>query len=128
MIIGGLFLLAFVSVINPRKVNVIANRWLAFFFFAVACAVASPVVTDDTVVRLIEFSRFAMAPSLYLSVLYFTSPGKRFKSIELLHFIPFLLFAVFALMPIIPLSFKDRLEQWVMQTIHVIQAFSSLCR
>jgi AraC-like DNA-binding protein len=123
MIIGSLFLLAFVSFINPRKVNVIANRWLAFFFFAVACAVASPVVTDDTVVRFIEFSRFAMAPALYLSVLYFTSPGKRFKSIDLLHFIPFLLFAIFAVIPIIPASFKDTLAQWVMQITHIHPGF-----
>ncbi len=119
IIIGSLLLLTFISLINPRKVNVVANRWLAFFFFALACALASAVVTDDTMVRLIEFSRFAMAPALYLSVLYFTSPGKRFKNVELLHFIPFVLFAVFALIPIVPVSFKNDLEKWVQQVTHI---------
>jgi len=120
---GSLLLLAFISFINPQKANVVANRWLAFLFFSTACATASPVVTDDTTIRLLELTRFAMAPALYLSVLYFTSPAKKFKRIELLHFIPFLLFAVFAQKFIIPISFKDSLAQGVRQIVHINPGF-----
>ncbi len=123
LISGSLFLLAFISLANPRKANVAANRWLSFFFFAAACALASPVVTDDTTIRLMEFTRFAMAPALYLSVLYFTSPDKKFTALELLHFVPTLLFAFFALTPIIPISFKDALEQFILQATHIHPAF-----
>ncbi len=28
---GSFFLLAFIVAINPRKVNIVANRWLAVF-------------------------------------------------------------------------------------------------
>ena len=108
---GSLLLLAFITFINPKKVNTAANHWLAFLLFSAACAIISPMVADDTVVRLLELSRFAIAPALYLSVLYFTSPGRKFKRIELLHFLPFLLFAVFAQTFIIPISFKNMLEQ-----------------
>jgi len=123
LISGSLFLLAFISIANPRKANVAANRWLSFLFFATACALASPIVTDDTTIRLMEFTRFAMAPALYLSVLYFTSPDKKFTVLELLHFVPILLFALFALTPIIPISFKDALEQFILQTTHIHPAF-----
>ncbi len=120
---GSLLLLAFISLINPQKANVIANRWLSFLFFSTACAIASPVVTDETTIRLMELSRFAMAPALYLSVLYFTSPAKKFKNVELLHFIPFLLFAVFAQKFIIPHSFKDSLAQWVWKITKINPGF-----
>ena len=120
---GSLFLLAFISASNPRKVNLAANRWMSFLFFATACALASSVVTDDTTTRLLEFTRFAMAPALYLSVLYFTSPDKKFKALELLHFIPLLLFSVFALSNLVPQSFKNNLEQFVLRTTHVNPGF-----
>src|SRR5258705_10078935 len=96
---------------------------MSFLFFATACALASPIVTDDTTIRLMEFTRFAMAPALYLSVLYFTSPDKKFRALELLHFVPFLLFALFALTPIIPISFKNALEQLILQTVHIHPGF-----
>ena len=121
---GSLFLLSFVTFIPPRKANQWANRWLSFFLFAAACALASPVIYDDTVItRLMELSRFAMAPALYLSVLNFTSPAKKFRRIELFHFIPFLLFGVFAQKFIIPASFKDSLAQWVERMVHIHPGF-----
>ena len=64
-----------------------------------------------------------MAPALYLSVLYFTSPDKKFRALELLHFVPVPLFALFALTPIIPISFKNALEQYILQTAHIHPAF-----
>lgn len=126
LISGSLFLLAFISVSNPRKANVAANRWMSFLFFATACALVSPVATDDTTIRLLEFTRFAMAPALYLSVLYFTSPDKKFKAVELLHFIPTLLFAVFALSNLVPLSFKITLNNSFCVQVTSIRDFSYL--
>ena len=123
LICGHLLLLAFISVTKPGKANVGANRWLSFLFLSVAWAFAGPVVKDETIVRLMELSRFAMAPALYLSVSYFTTPGKQFKVINLLHFIPFLLFAVFAQTFIIPLSFKITLEQLVWQVTRINPGF-----
>ena len=123
IISGSLFFMAFISVANPRKANVAANQWMSFLFFAVGCAIASTVVTDETTIRLLEFTRFAMAPALYLSVLYFTTPDKKFRTVELLHFIPFLLFALFALTHVIPGSFKNALGEFVLQTTHIHPGF-----
>lgn len=123
IISGSLFLLAFISFTNPGKANTVANRWLSFLFFSTACATASPVVTDENLIRFMELTRFAMAPALFLSVLYFTSPAKKFKNVELLHFIPFLSYAVFSQKFIIPVSFKDSLAQWVQQITHINPGF-----
>lgn len=120
---GSLFILAFLSAANPRHVNVAANRWMSFLFFATACALASAAVADDITTRLLEVTRFAMAPALYLSVLYFTSPDKKFKALELLHFIPTLLFSVFALSNLVPQSFKNDLEQFVRNATHINPGF-----
>jgi len=119
IISGSLFLLAFISVVNPGKANIAANRWMSFLYFSTACAIASAVITDETTIALLELTRFATAPALFLGVLYFTSPDKKFKVIELLHFMPFLLFALFGSTRIIPSSFKGMLEQFFQQTTHV---------
>jgi AraC-like DNA-binding protein len=96
---------------------------MSFLFFATACALVGSVVTVDMTTRLLELTRFAMAPALYLSVLYFTSPDRKFKALELLHFIPLLLFSVFALSNLVPQSFKNNLEQFVQHTTHVYPGF-----
>jgi AraC-like DNA-binding protein len=99
----SVFLLAFIALVNPLRVNVIANRWFGVFLFSLGCmlldAVVSAAKAADSYPRLIAFSemtRFAIAPSLYLSVLHFTLPEKVFKKQEWLHFIPFFLFLLFA--------------------------------
>jgi AraC-like DNA-binding protein len=123
IISGSLFLLAFISVVNPGKANVAANRWMSLLYFSTACAIASTAITDETTIAWMELTRFAMAPALFLGVLYFTSPDKKFKAVELLHFVPFLLFAVFGLTSIIPASFKEMLEQFIKQTTHINPGF-----
>lgn len=99
----SVFLLVFIALLNPLRVNVIANRWFGMFLFALGCmfldAVVSAAKAADSYPRLIAFSeitRFAIAPSLYLSVLHFTLPEKVFQKREWLHFVPFFLFMLFA--------------------------------
>src|SRR5688572_10513246 len=99
---GGLFLLSFLTLATPRNVNVRANHWLGLFLFAFACAVLDRVLFDGgwysnapDLKGLLEATRFAMAPALYLSVCYFTSPDRKFRGIEYLHFVPFILFLGF---------------------------------
>lgn len=89
---------------TPRKVNVKANYWLSVFLFAFACVMLDVVLFETTIYSkykllegFLEVPRLAMAPALYFCVLYFTIPGRQFKKIEGLHFLPFVLFLLFFL-------------------------------
>lgn len=93
------FLLAFIALANPVKVNVIANRWLGIFFCSVGCMLLNVVLYDSRldmeyprVVGFNELSRFALAPALYLAIVQFTTPGSRFTLKDSIHFVPFALF------------------------------------
>jgi AraC-like DNA-binding protein len=101
---GSVFLLAFLSLANPKGSNDAANKWLGIFLFSFGCALLEralfsnpPHMPGPAFTVLTELSRFAIAPALYLSVLNFTSPGRTFKKVEYLHFFPFLLFALCSL-------------------------------
>ena len=98
---GSVFLLAFLSIANPKGANDTANKWMGIFLFSFGSALLERALFSSPSGRpseaftvLAELSRFAIAPALYLSVLNFTSPGRTFKKIEYLHFLPFLLFAL----------------------------------
>jgi AraC-like DNA-binding protein len=95
------FMLAFIALINPLKVNSIANRWFGVFLFSVGSAMLNAVIHEAKaeehyrqLMAFNELSRFAIAPALYLSVLHYTSPYKVFRKSEYLHFIPFLVFFI----------------------------------
>jgi hypothetical protein len=101
------FLLALISVFNPTKVNVTANRWFGLFLFSAGCMVLNTIIymagAQTGYAQLIvfnELSRFVIAPALYLAILHFTSPNKNLKKQEYLHFMPAAVFAVY----ILPLS------------------------
>lgn len=96
------FLLAFIALVNPLKVNVIANRWLGVFFASVGCMLFNAVLyetqMDLAYPRLIgfnELSRFAIAPALYLAIVHFTTPGSKLNLNSYLHFIPFAIFFLY---------------------------------
>jgi len=96
------FLMAFVALFNPLKVNVVANRWLGLFFASVGCMLCNVILYDASlelehprIIGFNELSRFAMAPALYLAIVQFTTPGSKFKITDYLHFIPFALFFLY---------------------------------
>jgi len=96
------FLLAFIALVNPAKVNIAANRWLGLFFASVGCMLCNTVLYDTgldqnypRVIGFNELSRFAMMPALYLSIIQFTTPGGRVNGRQYLHFIPFALFFIY---------------------------------
>lgn len=100
---GSVFLLAFLSLANPKGTNDAANKWLGIFLFSFGCALleralfsVSSNMPPAAFTVLTELSRFAIAPALYLSVLNFTSPGRVFKRTEYFHFLPFAVFALFS--------------------------------
>ena len=99
----SVFLLAFISFLNPLRVNMIANRWFGLFLFCLGCMFLSEIISIakatgryPRLTAFSEISRFAIAPALYLSVLHFTLPEKKPGKREWLHFIPFFLFFLYA--------------------------------
>jgi AraC-like DNA-binding protein len=101
---GSVFLLAFLSIANPKGSNDAANKWLGIFLFSFGCALVERALFSFPLNRppaaftvLTELSRFVIAPALYLAVLNFTSPGRTFKKAEHLHFLPFFLFALYSI-------------------------------
>lgn len=94
---GGAFLLSFLLFTNPKNNNIKANRWLAAFVFTFGCAMLEIFLhnlhlqaSHPAFLDLIEASRFLSAPSLYLSVLFFTAANRKFQNQTLLHFALFL--------------------------------------
>ncbi|MEO6733183.1 MAG: AraC family transcriptional regulator [Ferruginibacter sp.] len=107
------FLLAFISFLNPLKINIVANKWFGLFLFSVGCMLLNFIIysvkAEAAYTRLIAFgelSRFAMAPALYLSVLHYVSPDKEFKSKSYLHFIPFMVFFIYLVPNVIAPQFR----------------------
>ncbi len=101
---GSLFLLFLAILATPRKVNVNANHWLAFFLFSFGCILLDRVFLDTDVydehpwvMAVLEVSRFAMSPALYFATLYFTIPDRKFQRTDYWHFVPFALFFLFVL-------------------------------
>lgn len=100
---GSIFLLAFLLISNREKVNVKANRWLGCFFFCAGCALLGMLAEEAPLsaqypylTALTEQTRFVMAPALYLSVLFFTSPHRKTGATTWLHFIPAVLFTLYS--------------------------------
>lgn len=101
---GSVLLLCLVTLTTPGKANVRANQWLSFFLYSFACIMLDHTLfgldvynTYPAVNALLEAPRFAMSPALYFSVVYFTTPERKFKSYDYLHFVPFFLFFLFIL-------------------------------
>ncbi|MCZ4222539.1 helix-turn-helix domain-containing protein [Pedobacter rhodius] len=115
---GALLLLSVLLISNPLKINTIANRWLSLFIFCIFSALIDVVFFKSGTYLIFphlkglsELFMFAMAPALYLSVVYFTSPEHHFKSISLFHFLPCLIFLLYQL----PYFFNDVSTKRLMQ-------------
>lgn len=99
---GASFLLGFLLIAHPGKVNIFANRFLGLFIITVGFAMLEmPLfyknfhLSHPNLFEMIGLSRFLSAAFLYISVLLFTSISKIFKPKNLLHFSPFILFFIF---------------------------------
>lgn len=104
---GGAFLLAFLLFNHPVGSNTVANKWLAFFVATFACAMLEIFLFNLSLhiqypvsFAFIEVVRLFSAPILYLSILFFTTPSKRFKPRDLWHFTPFAVLFLFQLINI----------------------------
>lgn len=102
---GSFFLLAFIVAINSKRVNRVANRWLAVFLLCVAFVIIDEPLANahfytkfPIFIGLINLPVFALAPVLYLTVAYFVTPAKQFRRKDLGHF---LLFFVMTLLSIL---------------------------
>jgi AraC-like DNA-binding protein len=106
---GSVFLLTFLALANPLKVNLLANRWLGLFLFCLGCTLLGKVLPETTAAArypvipgLLELTQLAMAPALYLSVVHFTAPRRDFRPRDWLHFLPWLLFVLYMLPLLLP--------------------------
>ena len=106
---GSVFLLSFISILNPGKANHIANRWLGVFLLCLGLAFLADLFRELNISSqylfvsvFSEITRFAAAPSLYLSVCYFSSPERSLRRGDILHFIPFFLFIINCLPVLLP--------------------------
>ncbi len=91
---GCFFLLAFIVAVNPRRVNITANRWLAVFLVSVALTLIDEPLYKahfyskfPVFIALINIPVFGLAPVLYLTVDYFVTPAKKFRKKDLWHFV-----------------------------------------
>jgi len=98
---GASILLSFLLFFHPLQQNVTANRWLGFFVFIMGCAFTSTylIITESALSNSFLFKslnslQFLLAPSLYISILYFVHPTKVFRPIDWLHFIPFVVYVL----------------------------------
>lgn len=99
-LVGESFLLSFLLYFHPLKENAKANKWLSLFAFVLGTFFAGNYLADNglsksyvSIVKLLNSLQFLLAPSLYISILYFVNPTGKFKIRYWLHFLPFLLFA-----------------------------------
>ncbi len=98
-LVGASFLLSFLLFFHPLQQNVKANRWLGFFVFIIGCSFIGTymILTETTISNSFLFKcvnalQFLLAPSFYISILYFVNPTKIFMKIDWLHFLPFIIY------------------------------------
>lgn len=108
---GSFFILAFIIAINPRRVNIAANKWLSFFLLSVGLVmIDAPLSTlglytkYPLILIIINFAVFLIAPTLYLSIVYFVTPAKIFHKKDLWHFLPALLITILSIPTLLSLS------------------------
>jgi AraC-like DNA-binding protein/TM2 domain-containing membrane protein YozV len=97
---GASFLLSFLLFFHPFQQNVTANRWLSLFVFVIGNAfIGSYLLVSDAAAnnillfKFVNSVQFLLAPSFYLSVLYFTSPSNKIIKSSWIHFVPFIIYA-----------------------------------
>lgn len=101
---GSISLLAFLTLTNPREVNVLGNRFLAILLFMIAILIFDRGLFDQqfylnhiAYLGISDMLLPVVAPTLYLSVVYFTSVERTFKKRDLGHYVLLLLLLPFYL-------------------------------
>jgi AraC-like DNA-binding protein len=96
---GSLLMLAFAIYLNPRKVNIKANRWLSLLLLVTMFMFIGGLNAMEIVFNRLPILRgfdnyffFTIAPILYLTIDKFVSPDTETKKKDWMHFIPFFLF------------------------------------
>ncbi len=92
LIFGALFLLSFILISNPLKVNVRANRWFGLFLFLWASYwgdelifIVAGVKTQINAIVPIGMLQFFTPVVFFISISYFTDPGYHFGKKSLKH-------------------------------------------
>jgi AraC-like DNA-binding protein len=98
---GASFLLSFLLFFHPLQQNVRANKWLSFFVFIMGCAFISifltitrTTISNNFLFKCLNSLQFLLAPSFYISILYFVNPNKVFTKTEWFHFLPFIIYVI----------------------------------
>lgn len=95
---GTLFLASFLLLTGAAKANSEANKWLGIFFFLLSLLFMEVLLeqTDNSYVLLIqltEWPRWAIFPSLYISVFKFVHHPQK-PQLLFIHFLPAIIFVV----------------------------------
>jgi AraC-like DNA-binding protein len=124
---GCFMLLSFIVAVNFRKVNKIANRWLALFLLCFAIVLFSePLLINKDFINnpfyfsLINTSFFSLAPALFFSVSYFVTPARTFEKKDVWHFS---LLIVISLSNFITWFLSDKIETVDSKAIDVSQTY-----
>lgn len=130
LVTGGAFLLSFLLFNHPRNFNIVANRWLGLFVIALALSALHIFLNNlnlqvqyQKVLLLIEVTEFITAPALYLSIIFFTIPGRTLKKTDLWHFVPAAVILLFLMKPLLTdqnVHFSDNFTKEVVLTILVL--------
>jgi AraC-like DNA-binding protein len=96
---GACFLLSFILFFHPLHQNIKANKWLGFSVFTMGSAFigtylvfTGTAISNNFFYKCINCLQFLLAPSFYISILYFVNPTKIFRKIDWLHFLPFIIY------------------------------------
>ncbi|UPT71388.1 MAG: helix-turn-helix domain-containing protein [Flavobacterium sp. JAD_PAG50586_2] len=91
--LGASFLLSFLLLINPQKVNQKANRWfggfalcLFFLFLENTIYIVDINYENQLLFDFLTLPSLIINPLLYLSVVYFVTPEKQWQNKDYLHF------------------------------------------
>lgn len=98
---GCLIFLTYVMIIKKNKINTLANNWLILFFITLVFAFLVGNLREfqlyliyPKLYKFLDITTFAIAPSLFLAIKYYTSPLNKINKKDFNHLIPALLYFV----------------------------------
>ncbi len=114
---GTALFLSFLTFTNPRKVNVLGNRWMAlflvslFFLFVGESLFTFKIYQNyPNILGAESLLIFITSPALFMSVSHYISLDKKIKKIEYLHFLPALFFNALIVYTMITETRAEKIE------------------